>query len=507
MNPGDVAFLALYLAVLAGLSLYGAHRYHLAWLYTRHKGRPWVAPWVDPAAPVPFVTVQLPLYNERYVAERLLEATARIDWPRDRLEIQVLDDSTDNTVELVARTVSRLRALGHDIVHLRRPARSGFKAGALADGLRQARGELVAIFDADFVPPADFLRRTVPFFAEPGVGMVQARWDHINRDYSWLTQAQSVLLDGHFLVEHTARNRSGRFFNFNGTAGIWRRTAIDDAGGWDHDTLTEDLDLSYRAQLRGWRFIFLPDLVAPAEVPVDMNAFKAQQHRWAKGSIQVARKLLPTILRSPQPLRVKLEALVHLSGNLGYVLMTLLALMIPYALHLRALDQTPTFMFVDLPFFLGATVSVCVFYLLSQRELGRPRLARWLQLPVVLALGIGLALNNSRATLEALLGRPSPFVRTPKLGVQRRGDTLKGMAYGVRRHTLAFVEVGFGLVYTATVVEALRQGFWAAVPFLLLFQFGFLFAGLGSLFPATTSPRGAPATQEGAGAPDRGSIV
>jgi len=481
ISLGDLVFLGVYLSVLVGLSAFGLHRLHMAFTYLRFRH----AGVSEPAPPEdwPQVTVQLPLYNERYVAERLIRATAALDWPRDRLHIQVLDDSTDDTVTLVEGVVEQLRRAGHDIVHLRRSSRHGFKAGALACGLERAKGDLIAIFDADFVPAQDFLKRTVPHFADAGVGMVQARWGHINRDFSWLTRAQSVLLDGHFLIEHTARNRSGRFFNFNGTAGVWRRAAIEDAGGWQHDTLTEDLDLSYRAQLQGWRFVFLPQVVAPAEVPVDMNAFKAQQHRWTKGSIQVARKLLPQVLRSAQPLRVKLEALVHLTGNLGYLLLITLSLMAPFALHRRAALGLHQTLVIDVPFLLGATLSVSVFYLLSQRELGRSALERWATLPIVLAVGIALAVNNSRAAVEALLGQASPFVRTPKLGVVGRVARPHGVAYRARRNAFALVELALAGVYLLTTVQAVQAGLWLTVPFLGLFFAGFLLAGLGSLLP------------------------
>ena len=288
--PWGGVVLALYYLVLSVLALYGMHRLVLLaiffWTRRRNPERP-----PDPDL-WPRVTVQLPIFNERYVATRLIDAVCALDYPRDRLEIQVLDDSTDDTRERVAACVERQRRLGFDIRHLHRTDRTGYKAGALAAGCAEARGDLLAIFDADFVPPTDFLLRTVPYFADQEIGVVQARWEHVNRDYSLLTQAQAIFLDAHFRIEHQARNRGGNFFNFNGTAGLWRRQAIDDAGGWQHDTLTEDLDLSYRAQLAGWRFLFLPDVVAPAELPVDANAFKRQQFRWAKGSVQTARKLL-----------------------------------------------------------------------------------------------------------------------------------------------------------------------------------------------------------------------
>jgi cellulose synthase/poly-beta-1,6-N-acetylglucosamine synthase-like glycosyltransferase len=303
MTPTETLTLAAYFFVLIILAIYGWHRYYLVYLYMKYRDMgPTARPFLDPA---PVVTIQLPLYNEMYVADRLIEAVCRIDYPQDRLEIQVLDDSTDETQSIAELAVRRFAAQGIDVKYYHRADRAGYKAGALEAGLKAARGEFIAIFDADFIPPVDFLTRLMPHFANPRVGMVQARWGHINQDYSLLTKIQSILLDGHFVLEHGGRNRSGLFFNFNGTAGIWRRSAIEDAGGWQHDTLTEDLDLSYRAQLRGWQFVFLQDLVAPAEVPVEMNAFKSQQHRWAKGSIQTCRKVLPQLLRSNLPLGVK----------------------------------------------------------------------------------------------------------------------------------------------------------------------------------------------------------
>ena len=299
MTPSDTIILVSYFFVLSILAVYGWHRYYLVYLYMRHKDSQPSEP--EPLDPLPVVTIQLPIYNEMYVADRLIEAVCRLDYPRELLEIQVLDDSTDETCEIAELAVRRHAAHGTDIKYFHRADRTGYKAGALEAGLQVARGSYIAIFDADFLPSADFLHRLLPHFADPKVGMVQARWGHINQDYSLLTKIQSILLDGHFVLEHGARNRAGHFFNFNGTAGMWRRETIGDAGGWQHDTLTEDLDLSYRAQLRGWKFVFLPDVVSPAEVPVEMNAFKSQQHRWAKGSIQTCKKLLPRILQADLP--------------------------------------------------------------------------------------------------------------------------------------------------------------------------------------------------------------
>ena len=317
------------------------------------------------------MTVQLPLYNERCVVERLLDAVGALDYPADRLEIQVLDDSTDETSALAAAAVERLRARGLAVAHLRRAHRRGFKAGALAAGLEAARGELIAVFDADFVPPPGFLTATVPSFADPAVGMVQARWEHLNREASLLTRVQALLLDGHFAVEHRARHVAGCFFNFNGTAGIWRRQAIADAGGWAHDTLTEDLDLSYRAQLAGWRFVYLPDVAVPAELPADAASFKAQQRRWAKGSLQTARKVLPRLLAARLPWRVKLEACAHLTANLSYPLMVALSLLLFPAMAARRGSARSLLLWVDAPLFVAATASVFTFYLASQVLLGR----------------------------------------------------------------------------------------------------------------------------------------
>src|SRR5215216_3124277 len=306
MTLGETLILATYFFVLVILAVYGWHRYYLVYLYMKHKGRqPVPAGTLDS---LPAVTIQLPIYNEMYVADRLIDAVCKIDYPRELLEIQVLDDSTDETRSVAEQAVRRNAAAGVDITYLHRTDRTGYKAGALEAGMKVAKGEFIAIFDADFIPTTDFLERTVPFFADPKIAMVQARWGHINQDYSLLTKVQSILLDAHFVLEHGARNRAGCFFNFNGTAGVWRRAAIEDAGGWQHDTLTEDLDLSYRAQLRGWQFVFLPNLIAPAELPVEMNSFKSQQHRWAKGSIQTCRKLLPQILRSNISFGEKAEA-------------------------------------------------------------------------------------------------------------------------------------------------------------------------------------------------------
>ncbi len=481
MSPVEFAVLGLYFLTLVILAVFGLHRYVMVFLYLRHKDRR-ALPAPLPAR-LPRVTVQLPLYNEMYVVERLLESVTRIRYPKELLEIQVLDDSTDETVAITRAAVERYREQGFDIDYLHRGDRTGYKAGALDAGLRLAKGELVLIFDADFVAPEDMLEKTLGHFDDPKVGMVQVRWGHVNRDFSLLTQVQSILLDGHFVLEHGGRNRAGRFFNFNGTAGLWRRTVIEDAGGWQHDTLTEDLDLSYRAQMRGWRFVFVQDVVSPAEIPVEMNAFKSQQHRWAKGSIQTCLKLLPKILASELPLPIKTEAAFHLTANFAYPLMVLLSLLMFPAMVIRYNMGFYEMMIVDVPLFLGATMSVCSFYLMSQREVFGPEWrGRIKYLPAVLSVGIGLSVNNARAVIEALLGQQSEFVRTPKHKVEKAGEDWKARRYRGSVSFVPFVEVGLGLYFGVMAWYALANGIVATLPFIFLFQFGFLYSGVMSLF-------------------------
>lgn len=484
MTTGETLVLATYFFVLVILAVYGWHRYYLVYLYMKYRDRQPVP--TRPLETLPKVTVQLPIYNEMYVADRLIEAVCRIDYPADLLEIQVLDDSTDETCAVAERAVRRHAERGVNISYFHRDDRTGFKAGALEAGMKVATGEYIAIFDADFIPPPDFLRRTIPFFGDPKVAMVQARWGHINQDYSLLTRVQSILLDGHFVLEHGGRNRAGLFFNFNGTAGIWRREAIIDAGGWQHDTLTEDLDLSYRAQLRGWKFVFLPDLVSPAEVPVEMNAFKSQQHRWAKGSIQTCRKLLPRILRSDLPLRVKAEAFFHLTANFNYPLMCVLSVLMGPSMDIRYNMGWYEMLLIDVPLFFAATASVANFYVVCQRELYKDWMARVKYLPLLMSIGIGLAVNNTRAVFEALFNRRGEFARTPKYRIEAKADEWIGKKYRQSFVVQPMIELTFGLYFTATVFYALANGIYATLPFLVLFQVGFLYAGLLSIMQQYT---------------------
>jgi cellulose synthase/poly-beta-1,6-N-acetylglucosamine synthase-like glycosyltransferase len=471
----------LYLTATLSLIVFGFHRFYLLYLYStcrHHSPRP-----LRLFQTLPRVTIQVPIFNELYVVERLISAVTSFDYPRNLLEIQVLDDSTDETQDVAKRLVARLRREGVNIAYIHREDRRGFKAGALAEGLRQATGEFIAIFDADFLPPPEFLKRTIHYFTDPIVGMVQVRWGHLNADYSLLTRVQSMFLDGHFAIEHTVRSRSGRFFNFNGTAGIWRRCCIEEAGGWQHDTLTEDLDLSYRAQMAGWRFVFLVDVIAPAELPVEMNAYKTQQHRWAKGSVQTAKKLLRPIWQSHLPLGVKLEATFHLTSNFSYLLMIVPSLLMfpAIAFHLEIVWYWAFLLYGFL--FLGATISVILFFLCSQWELYRKGWwRRILYLPWLMAIGIGLSVNNARAVIEALVGHQTGFERTPKYAIRHRTDGWWGKRYIGQRSIYTLLELLLSLYFSGTILYAISRGYYHALPFSLLFQVGFLYVGALSLY-------------------------
>ena len=469
----EKVLLAIYYLTLGSLAIYGSHRLVLIALYYRNRHR--LNRSVAEPSVWPMVTIQLPLFNEMYVASRLIDSICRLDYPRDRLEIQVLDDSTDETSERVSERVRHYLSQGFRICHLHRSHRHGFKAGALENGLSQARGSLLAVFDADFSPRPDFLRQMVPHFVDPEVGMVQARWGHINRGYSLLTRIQAILLDGHFAIEHAARHASGRFFNFNGTAGIWRKAAIIDAGGWQHDTLTEDLDLSFRAQLRGWRFIFLPAVVAPAELPVDIHSFKSQQFRWAKGSIQTARKLLDRILRSSLATPIKVEAVIHLTSNVCYPLMILLSLLMFPAMYLRRDADPRMLLLLDLPIFLGATGAIILFYVISQLVVGPAGRRNIRTIPSLMGLGVGLAVNNTRAVLSGLLHDGGEFKRTPKFQIENKNDRWLGKRYHACRSRTAIFEAMLAtyMILCFTVACSLRM--WFSLPFLYLFLHGFCY--------------------------------
>ena len=498
---GQTLFMTIYTIMLIVVSIYGFHRYVLVFLYYRHRNKvPREAGRFDP---LPRVTIQLPMFNEEHVARRIIERTCQIDYPRDRLQIQVLDDSTDATTEIAREAVERMRQQGFDIEYIHRTNRQGYKAGALTNGLKTATGEFVTIFDADFVPEPWFLMRSIHFFTDPKVCVVQTRWGHLNRNQSLLTRSQAILLDGHFAIEHVARNRSDRFMAFNGTAGTWRRAAIEDAGGWRHDTLTEDLDLSYRAQLRGWKFIFLPDLKSPAELPPEMHAFKAQQFRWTKGGTQTALKLLPKVLLAKLPLKVRVEAFFQLTTFCVHLFMLALVLLMFPAMYLQTVPMATGSVWrgiFDMGVLTLATLSGSVFYLAGQYELEGDWRSTLKYLPMMMALGAGLCVSNSKAVLEALFGHKSEFVRTPKYGSQpqaaQQGDATPGRRR--RRNWLPYVEFAMGVYMTVcAVISVVNFRSAMGTPFLVIFAFGFYYVSVLS-FQAQRVGRRAAASQPAA---------
>ncbi len=487
-----------YLTALLILTIYGVHRYWMVMLYYRHARKTPKSP--ERFTALPTITVQLPLFNERYVSQRVIEAACQLDYPADKLQIQVLDDSTDDSAAIAEAVCRQMRSAGHDVEYIHRTNRQGYKAGALENGLKTCKGEFIAIFDADFVPQRDMLKQAIDHFTDPEVGCVQTRWEHLNRRQSLLTLCQAIFLDGHFMIEHTARNRGGRFINFNGTGGIWRKAAIADAGGWQHDTLTEDMDLSYRAQLRQWKIVFLRDVVSPAELPPEIISFKQQQYRWTKGSAQTAIKILPGLMFSPLPLRVKIEAFFHLTSGVVYPSAVLLALLVfptfcfggPSLLS----PSSPLLWALMMGLFTVMTFSAATFYIVAQKELGE----NWVQLlplvPLLMAIGMGISLANATAVISGLLSRKSgEFFRTPKYGIAA-GDHKhhwKGRARSFRcRGALGpYLEVIFGLYLVACMVLAvILDRAILCLPFLFIFTVGYFYVGFLSLYSQWLSTRG-----------------
>ncbi len=474
---------AVYGLALLLLCTFGIHRYYLSYMYSRNKDK---AP--SPKGKfdkLPFVTIQLPVFNEMYVVERLISSVCNIDYPKELLEIQVLDDSTDKTTEIARSCVEQFRDKGFNIECMHRESREGYKAGALREGLRSANGDLVAIFDADFMPPRDFLKKTVDYFVDPQVGMVQVRWGHVNQDYSTLTKSQSILLDGHFMIEQTARFNNGMFFNFNGTAGVIRKKCIESSGGWQHDTLTEDLDLSYRAQLNGWKLVYLKDSTADAELPVDMNAFKSQQHRWAKGGVQTAFKILPQICKNKDlPFRIKSEAFFHLFGNISYILLlVLLLLMFPMGFFWQSIAWHNLVLF-NLFAISAGTLSFAFFYALTVKEAHGHNWLNYLKyVPVAISVGVGIAVNNSKAVVEAFLGKKSEFRRTPKFAVTSKNDNWRNKrSYVSSKEITSIIEITLGILFFLQTLYAIYKGYYGWIPFLVIIQFGFLYTGFLSIF-------------------------
>jgi len=476
----EYAVLIAYIFSLTVLFIFGSHGFIMIYYYLKFRTAKRAAP--GPLDTYPVVTVQLPVYNEMYVVGRLIDASCAMIYPKEKLEIQVLDDSTDDTVEVVDSCIQRYQKQGFDIKHIRRGTREGYKAGALRAGLASARGEFVAIFDADFVPRQDFLLKTIPHFGQdPKIGMVQTRWEHLNFDYSLLTRTQAMALDGHFVIEQAVRNKVGYFINFNGTAGIWRKSCIEDAGNWQADTLTEDLDLSYRAQLRGWRFIYLNDVTSPAELPSEINALKSQQFRWTKGAIETARKILPAVWKSALPLPIKIQGTFHLTNNVVFpfiVAAGVLNVPLVYIKHSGRYDDYFTVMSV----FVFAFIGSFLFYLFSQKDVYQDWRKRILLFPVFMAGSMGFAVNNSRAVLEGLFRKKSEFVRTPKYRIQNKQDSWKGKEYApVKLNGTVLVEIALAIYCLFGLVSSLYFLELAAVPFQLLFFLGFAFVSVMSV--------------------------
>lgn len=480
-NPFDLALLIPYFLVMIVLAIYGVHRYTMCYQYYKNRKN------YDPNPPMRFeelprVTIQLPMFNEQFVIDRLIEAVCAMEYPDDKLEIQVLDDSTDETHEVAAAIVAKYAALGHPIQYIHRTNRYGYKAGALDEGLKVAKGEFIAIFDADFVPPTDWIMKVIHHFAEPDVGMVQTRWTHLNRNYSMLTQIEAILLDAHFVIEQGSRVRSGEFFNFNGTAGMWRRKAISDGGGWQHDTLTEDTDLSYRSQMAGWRFKYLPDVECPSELPIEMTAFKTQQARWAKGLIQTSIKVLPQVFRSNMSRKNKIESVYHLTANLSYPLMVVMTALLLPAMVCRFYQGWFQMLLIDVPLFTASTLSIAVFYLLSQRILfPKTWMRTFLYLPMLMGLGIGLTVTNSKAVMEALFGIKSAFVRTPKFRVTKKGEKSQASKYRTRLVLAPWIELAIGCWFFLAILYTFSNHNYFTAPFLILFVMGYWYTGLMSL--------------------------
>lgn len=466
----------LYVLVLTLLAVLNIHKLRLLFNYFRFRKNPKLPAATFPE--LPRVTIQLPIYNEKYVIKRLLTSTCRIDYPREKLEIQVLDDSTDATAEIAQRLVKRLTARGFHIQYVRRDNRVGYKAGALQHGLTFATGQFMAIFDADFIPPRDFLKRTIHFFTDPQVGLVQARWGFINADYSLLTRIQSIFLNGHFIVEHVAKNRSGSFFNFNGTAGIWRRQTIETSGGWQGDTITEDLDLSYRAQIKGWQFVYLPDLVVPSELPVNINMLKNQQFRWTKGMTQCALKLVPRILGSKITLVQKMDACVHLVSNTGYVNTMLLSLLIiPTLVLFKSIFDHWSYM-VIIFYFVINFLSIYFYYVVVQTEAEGFRWAHLKNVLLMILIGIALSVNSSIAIFEAVIGHRSEFVRTPKLVVTRQGRTHvmhNKDGYRIPLNKAIVFEILFFFYFIFNLYLIMHYRHYNLIPILVLFLVSFTY--------------------------------
>jgi cellulose synthase/poly-beta-1,6-N-acetylglucosamine synthase-like glycosyltransferase len=475
----DEIVLFAYISSMLVLLFFSSHGFVMMYLHYKYRMN---NPRSKSEHEEDIVTIQLPMYNELYVVERLINAVCEIEYPKEKLEIQVLDDSTDETVDVVSKIVKEKQDLGFDIKHIRRPNREGYKAGALKEGLKTAKGKFIAIFDADFIPKSDFLINTLKYFTDGKVGLVQTRWEHLNEDYSILTRIQALALDGHFVIEQTVRNKAGFFITFNGTGGVWRKECIEDAGNWKADTLTEDLDLSYRAQLKGWKFVYLRDFTTPAELPLEMNALKAQQFRWTKGYIETAKKIIPLVWRSKIPLKLKLHSTFHLTNNIVFPFILLVAILnVPLIFIKNAGPYWNFFNFMAI--FIIAFIGSFIFYTYSQKDVypnWRKKIALF---PLFMAGTMGLAINNTRAVIEGLLSRKSEFVRTPKFKVvDKKDDTAKNKYMkGMKVQASTYVELLMAIYCLIGVFASIYFFELASLPFQLMFFFGFASVSILSL--------------------------
>lgn len=478
----ELTIAILYSLSLLYIFLFSLGQLHLTWVYRRGRGS---APEVPHVKFEPMVTIQLPVYNEKYVVERLLAATSQMKYPKDKLEIQLLDDSTDETTNIILKKIESLRPQGLDIKLIHRENRAGFKAGALDHGLQSARGECIVIFDADFVPQPDFLQQTLSYFTDPAIGMVQTRWGHLNRDYSLLTQLQAFGLDAHFSIEQIARNTSGSFINFNGTCGVWRKQCIIDAGGWKFDTLTEDLDLSYRAQLKGWKFRYLEDVSTPGELPVIMPAIKSQQYRWNKGGAETARKVFGAVLHSDFSFKNKVHAFFHLFNSSVFVCVLIAALLSVPMLFIKARHPEVRWLFNLGIIFLVGFLSIALFYWTAIKRFHTPALGKFLKLfPGFLIVSMGLSLHNGLAVLEGLIGRKTSFIRTPKFNVTDLKESWKGNSYvKTRVNWITLMEGVLCLYFVSGIAAGLILHDSGLMFFHLMLALGF-----GSVFYFSVKP-------------------
>ena len=477
-----VSSLVVYSLALAAVTLYCIMQFHLLYYYKKYKGKSIGSSKAIKDQDLPFVTVQLPIYNELYVVNRLIDSICSLDYPSDKLEIQVLDDSTDKTVDIIAQIVTQKKKDGHDISHIRRKDRKGYKAGALKSATPTAKGEFIAIFDADFLPDSQFLKNTINHFSDPKVGVVQTRWEHLNQNYSLLTRVQAFQLNVHFTVEQLGRHAGDLLCQFNGTAGIWRKSTIEDAGGWEADTLTEDLDLSYRAQLKDWQIIYLEDIVSPAELPAEINGLKSQQYRWMKGGAETAKKVLPKVWKSDLSLRQKVHASAHLLGSSVFLAVFSIGFFsVPLMFFIGPVNIDLSYYAI---FIVGLASIVVIYYVANVQKAWQDE--PWLRnvikffvlFPVFLALSMALSFHNSLAVIQGYLGKKSPFVRTPKFDISNIGENLVNKTYFSRKLNKVSLWEGFLFLYFAVALYCsiqMKVYAFLGLHVLLVFGYGLLF--------------------------------